>query len=57
MKIVNYLEFSVHILLYSFCNKIQLLYASFWVIPRRLNFVCRRFGTLCLFHLHRQVVV
>jgi len=24
---------------------------------RRLNFVCRRFGTLCLFHLHRQVVV
>jgi hypothetical protein len=19
----------------------------FWVIPRRLNFVCRRFGTLC----------
>jgi hypothetical protein len=28
---------------------------SFWVIPRRLNFLCRRFGTLCLFHLHRQV--
>jgi len=25
----------------------------FWVIPRRLNFMCRRFGTLCLFHLHR----
>ena len=21
----------------------------------RLNFICRRFGTLCLFHLHRQV--
>ena len=20
---------------------------SFWVIPRRLNFICRRFGTLC----------
>ena len=31
------------------------LYAFFWVIPRRLNFICRRFGTLCLFHLHRQV--
>ena len=30
-------------------------YAFFWVIPRRLNFICRRFGTLCLFHLHRQV--
>jgi hypothetical protein len=25
-----------------------LLYVSFWVIPRRLNFICRRFGTLCL---------
>ena len=33
----------------------SLLCASFWVIPRRLNFKCRRFGTLCLFHLHRQV--
>jgi len=32
-----------------------LLCAFFWVIPRLLNFVCRRFGTLCLFHLHRQV--
>jgi len=31
------------------------LYASFWVIPRRLNFICRRFGALCLFHLHRRV--
>jgi len=27
-------------------------YAFFWVIPRRLMFICRRFGTL--FHLHRQ---
>ena len=33
------------------------LYVFFWVIPRRLNFICRRFGTLCLFHLHRQVDV
>jgi hypothetical protein len=24
-----------------------MLYAFFWVIPRRLNFMCRRFGTLC----------
>jgi hypothetical protein len=32
-----------------------MLYAFFWVIPRRLNFLCRRFGTHCLFHLHRQV--
>jgi hypothetical protein len=24
-----------------------MLYAFFWVIPRRLNFICRRFRTLC----------
>ena len=34
-----------------------MLYAFFWVITRRLEFICRRFGTLCLFHLHRQVDV
>ena len=32
-----------------------MLYASFWVIPRRLNFICWPFGSLCLLHLHRQV--
>ena len=32
-----------------------MLYVFFWVIPRRLNFICRRFGTLS--HLHRQVGV
>jgi len=32
-----------------------MLYAFFWVIPRRLKFIRRRFGTLCMFHLHRQV--
>jgi hypothetical protein len=26
----------------------------FWVMPRRLNFISRRFGTLYLFHLHMQ---
>jgi len=26
--------------------------AFFWVISRRLNFIWRRFGTLCLFHLY-----
>ena len=25
-------------------------------LPRRLNYICRRFGTLYLFHIHRQVV-
>jgi len=35
----------------------KMLYVFFWVIPRRLNFICRHFGTLSLFHLHRQVGV
>ena len=34
---------------------IYLLYAFSWVIPRRLNFICRRFGTLCLFHIYRRI--
>ena len=34
----------------------NLYYDFFWVVPRRLNYICRRFGTLYLFHLHRQVV-
>jgi hypothetical protein len=25
----------------------RVLYVFFWVIPRRLSFICRRFGTLC----------
>ena len=35
----------------------QMLYAFFWVIPWRLNFICQHFGTLCLFHLHRRIDV
>jgi hypothetical protein len=30
-----------------------LLYAFLWEIPWRVNFICRRFGTLCLFHPYR----
>ena len=45
----------------TFCVLISIrfisFYAFFWVIPRRLEFTCRRFGTLCQFHLHRQVDV
>jgi hypothetical protein len=33
----------------------RLLYVFVWVIPRHLNFVCRCFGTFCLFHLRRRV--
>ena len=45
------------LILLIFPPSCYLLYPFFWVIPRRLNFICRRFGTLCLFHLYRQVVV
>jgi len=31
-----------------------MLYSFFWMIPRPLNFMCRRFGSLCQFHLHRR---
>ena len=31
------------------------LFVFFWVIPRRPIYICRRFGTLYLFHLQRQV--
>jgi hypothetical protein len=34
-----------------------MLYVFFWVIPWCLNFICRCFGTLCLFQLHRQAGV
>ena len=36
-------------------NITSLLYVLFRVIPRRLNFMCRRIATL--FYLHRQVNV
>ena len=35
-------------------NKLKLC-AFFWAITRRLNFICQRFGLLCLFYLHRRV--
>jgi hypothetical protein len=40
---------------YKFHLNVCNLYAFSWVIVRRLNFICRCFGTLCLFHLHRRV--
>jgi len=47
------IQIKYHLFLSDF-NK-TLMYAFFWVIPRRLNFICRRFGIHSLFHLHRQV--
>ena len=56
---------SIYIYIYIYLQKqltisyfrilFSLLYAFFWVIPRRLNFICQSFGTLCLFHLHSGV--
>jgi hypothetical protein len=42
---------------YGCSTRNYMFYVSFWVSPRRLNFICRRFETLCLFHLHRQVPI
>jgi hypothetical protein len=33
----------------------NILYAFFWVIRRHLKFICQCFGTLCQYHLRRQV--
>ena len=33
----------------------RLLFVFFWVISRSLNFICRRFGTLCSFFIGRQL--
>ena len=30
---------------------VYIYYVSFWVVPRCLNYICRRFGTLYLFLL------
>jgi len=32
-----------------------MLYVFFWVIPRRLNFICRRFETLCSIFIGKWV--
>jgi hypothetical protein len=52
-------DFSINLYIYIFktlnLQQYSKLYVFFWVIPRHLNFICRRFGTLCVFHLHRQV--
>jgi hypothetical protein len=50
----NVVHFSCIYITYVKFNT-NMLYVFFWVIPQRLNIICRRFGTLCLFHLHRQV--
>ena len=44
----------LHCSAHSFVHTdLTLFYSFFWEIPGRLNVTCRRFGTICLFHLHR----
>jgi len=38
---------------YTSKNPVVWLYAFFWVIPRRVNFICWRFGTLCSIFMGR----
>jgi hypothetical protein len=46
------------LLFYSCISSVTIYLICLFLISkfrRVLNFVCRRFGTLCLFHLHRRV--
>jgi len=45
-KNYNYFWFTTFVVLW-------MLYSFFWVFPRRLNFICRRFGTLSLSRSNR----
>jgi hypothetical protein len=36
-------------------KQLRSLCAFFWVIHGSLTFICQRFGTLFLFHIHRRV--
>ena len=49
MKAITH-TYKMHIL-----TRKEMLYAFFWVIPQRLNFICRQFGTLCPIFIHRQI--
>ena len=49
LRKINILDFKL-----SPCSEYSVC-VFFWVIPRRLIYKCRRFETLYLFHLYRQV--
>ena len=52
-KINVFWRYEINLHMFWMIYYFQILYVFFWVLPRRLIFVCRRFGTLYLFHLHR----
>ena len=45
-----------HIFLFQTFAMFWIYYVFFWVVPRRLNYIWGRFGTLYLFYFHRQVL-
>ena len=48
-SISNYVaSLEIRLLDFKLSRCCDCLYSFFWVIPRRLNFICRRFGTLSL---------
>jgi hypothetical protein len=47
-------KISLWLLISSFCRVLNVA-CNLWVVPRRVVFNSRRFGTLYLFHLHRRV--
>ena len=47
-------KFPYNVSLYWIRYTPKLSYYFYWAISRRLNFMFRRFGTLCPFHLHRR---
>jgi hypothetical protein len=47
----------LYILVFQTFALFWMLHVFFLVIPRLLNFICRRFGSLCLFHLHTYLRV
>jgi len=49
----DYYSIPPHTFMVCLQTTLLLLCSFFWVIPLRVNFMCRRFDTLCLFHLSR----
>jgi hypothetical protein len=43
--------FTFFIIQYKQCTTSNIIF--FWVVPRRVNIKCRRFGNMCRLHLHR----
>jgi hypothetical protein len=46
-------RFKKNTVTHSWFQTFVVLYSLIWAFPWCLNFMCRRFGTLCKFHLHR----